>query len=140
MRNVLRSLRHLRPAFQRQDCVLISVNVAEEPPCHIGKSCHIHSSAFRFVDHAETNFKNHLFTTTTRPLSTDAAKLTNRGSHLFFALRVLDSGRFETSSSSYVFLHWNLLFRLQKQAKLGLLLSMNEELIMVNLLKAMLAR
>lgn len=78
MRNVLRSLRHLRPAFQRQDCVLIIVNVAEEPPCHIGKSCHIHSSAFRFVDHAETNFKNHLFTTTTRPLSTDAAKLTNR--------------------------------------------------------------
>ncbi|KAH1201381.1 Cell division protein ZapE [Glycine max] len=78
MRNVLRSLRQLRPAFQRQDCVLIIVNVAEEPPCHIGKSCHIHSSAFRFVDHAETNFKNHLFTTTTRPLSTDAAKLTNR--------------------------------------------------------------
>lgn len=83
MRNVLRSLRHLRPAFQRQDCVLISVNVAEEPPCHIGKSCHIHSSAFRVVDHAETNFKNHLFTTTTKPLSNDAAKLTNRGSHLF---------------------------------------------------------
>ncbi|KAG5063922.1 hypothetical protein JHK85_005105 [Glycine max] len=78
MRNVLRSLRHLRPAFQRQDCVLISVNVAEEPPCHIGKSCHIHSSAFRVVDHAETNFKNHLFTTTTKPLSNDAAKLTNR--------------------------------------------------------------
>ncbi|CAJ1944901.1 unnamed protein product [Sphenostylis stenocarpa] len=79
MRNVLRSLRQLRPALQRQDSVLFSVNVAEESPCHFGKSCHIHSLACRVVDHAETNFvKNHLFVTTTRALSTDAAKLTNR--------------------------------------------------------------
>ncbi|KAK7388421.1 hypothetical protein VNO78_23237 [Psophocarpus tetragonolobus] len=78
MRNVLRSLRQLQPALQRQDCVLIGVNVSE-PPCHFGKSCHIHRSAYRVVDHSETNFlKNHSFKTTTRALSIDAVKLTNR--------------------------------------------------------------
>ncbi|RDX97974.1 AFG1-like ATPase, partial [Mucuna pruriens] len=77
MRNMFRSLRQLRPVFQRQDCVLIGVNVAE-PPCNFGKSCHIHSSAYRVVEHAETNFfKNHSFTTTTRALSIGAAKLPN---------------------------------------------------------------
>jgi len=84
MRNVLRSLRQLRPAFQRQGCVLSSVNVAEGSPYHFGLSCHIHSSAYIVADHAETNFvKNHSFVTTTRAFSTDAAKLTNTGSHLF---------------------------------------------------------
>ncbi|ESW26838.1 hypothetical protein PHAVU_003G152600 [Phaseolus vulgaris] len=79
MRNVIRSLRQLRPAFQSQDCVLFSVNVAQESPCHFGLSCQIHSSAYIVADHAETNFvKNHSFVTTTRALSTDAAKLTNR--------------------------------------------------------------
>ncbi|KAK7265339.1 hypothetical protein RJT34_32958 [Clitoria ternatea] len=78
MRNVLRCLRQLRPAFQRQDCILISDLVAETP-CHFEKRCHIHSSAYRVVDHAETNlFKNHSFVTTTRALSIDAAKLTSR--------------------------------------------------------------
>jgi len=84
MRNVIRSLRQLRPAFQSQDCVLFSVNVAQESPCHFGLSCQIHSSAYIVADHAETNFvKNHSFVTTTRALSTDAAKLTNKGSHFF---------------------------------------------------------
>ncbi|KAL9326044.1 hypothetical protein ACSQ67_006689 [Phaseolus vulgaris] len=79
MRNVIRSLRQLRPAFQSQDCVLFSVNVAQESPCHFGLSCQIHSSAYIVADHAETNFvKNHSFVTTTRALSTDAAKLTNK--------------------------------------------------------------
>jgi len=65
---------------------LFSVNVAEESPCHFGKSCHIHSSAYRVVGPSETNFvKNDSFVAITRALSTDAAKLTNTGSHLFFS-------------------------------------------------------
>ncbi|XP_014510273.1 AFG1-like ATPase isoform X1 [Vigna radiata var. radiata] len=78
MRNVLRCLRQLRPAFQRRHCVLFSVNVGEESPCHFGKSCHIHSSAYRVIDPGETNFvKNHSFVAITRALSTDVAKLRN---------------------------------------------------------------
>lgn len=140
MRNVLRCLRQLRPAFQRRHCVLFSVNVGEESPCHFGKSCHIHSSAYRVIDPGETNFvKNHSFVAITRALSTDVAKLRNTGSHLFFS-RCAGFRRVWNLFSSYFFLYLNLFSKLQKQPKLGLLLSMNEELLMVNLQKVMLAR
>lgn len=133
MRNVLRCLRQLRPAFQRRHCVLFSVNVGEESPCHFGKSCHIHSSAYRVIDPGETNFvKNHSFVAITRALSTDVAKLRNTGSHLFFS-RCAGFRRVWNLFSSYFFLYLNLFSKLQKQPKLGLLLSMNEELLMVNL-------
>ncbi|KAJ1433561.1 P-loop containing nucleoside triphosphate hydrolase [Sesbania bispinosa] len=76
MRGVVRSLRQVGQAFQRQKCVFIS-GIVIETPCHFGKNCYIHNSAYRVVDHVETNlFKNHSFTTTTRALSVDAAKLT----------------------------------------------------------------
>ncbi|XP_061347468.1 uncharacterized protein LOC133292981 isoform X1 [Gastrolobium bilobum] len=78
MKSAVRSLRQFRPVFWRQKCNLISGLVAETP-CHFEKYCHIHSSAYRVVDHAETNlFKNHSFTTTTRALSIANAKLVTR--------------------------------------------------------------
>lgn len=83
MRSVARSLRQLRPVFQRQKCILISGRVAETR-FHFEKG--YHSLACRVADHAEINlFKNHAFTTT-RALSVDAARLTNGGFPLFQAL------------------------------------------------------
>lgn len=87
MRNAVRSLRQLRIAFQSQTCIFIGGRVSETP-CHFENCYHIHSSAYRVVDHAEQPnfFKNHSVTTIIRALSVDAAKLTNRGFIYLFML------------------------------------------------------
>ncbi|XP_057420199.1 uncharacterized protein LOC130714311 isoform X2 [Lotus japonicus] len=77
MRRVVRPVRQLAQASQRhQKCILITDPVAETP-FHFEKSSHLHSSAYRVLDHhVETSLaKNSSFTT--RGLSIDAAKLTH---------------------------------------------------------------
>lgn len=136
MRIPVRSLRQLGHTFQKKNCVLIS-NIVSEVPCSFEKTCHFHSSAFTLLDRAsDTNlFKSHPFITiSTRALSIDAEKLTNEGSSLFgsqFSLCWIGEG-FNWDLFFLLYLYSNLLFWLQKQIEAGLLLSTNEELLVVN--------
>ena len=135
MTSLARSLRRLRPAF-----IWIG-DVVAETPHHLQRASHIHSSSHRVFNRAQTNLlKNHSFTISTRAISVHAAKLMNGGSpRLFF---------FSVFGLNFFVLDWIWLqnfslplficiqiccFQLQKQTEQGLLLSMNEELLVVNL-------